>query len=196
MFAKFSSKYPFPRFRQWIQAAVLIGTATLVFVPFSRPPYDRSCVSGETPMEVRGQSMDPLIPNGRTVSVIVGYYGCNPLVRGDTVAYRYAGNENPIVKRAVGIEGDAFALSDAGRGEWHVLINGAPATNSSGVPYRISRKSHDLLSLYVRDYGGKIPHDALFLLGEKTGGTLDSTRFGFVSKRDLLGKVALPPEGR
>ena len=46
-----------------------------------------------------------------------------------------------------------------------------------------------MLSLYERDYQGKIPEDAYLVLGDNINGSLDSRNFGLIGKQDILGKV-------
>jgi len=41
----------------------------------------------------------------------------------------------------------------------------------------------------VDSYGGVIPKDTVFLLGNHASGTLDSTRFGLVHQSDIIGKI-------
>ena len=149
---------------------------------------------------VRGGSLDPLIKDGETVRVLFGYYNCHEIQRDDVVLYSYAGNEAPLIKIVRGVPGDSFKLEQTEQGapirdeisngvNWHIIINGKILENSAGHPYLISGKRYEMLALYEKDYQGKIPEGAHLLLGNITSGATDSTRFGFVSKGDLLAKV-------
>jgi len=137
---------------------------------------------------VRGDSLSPLIKAGDTVQVLFDYYKCNDVKRDDIVLYSYAGNKEPLIKIIKGMPGDKFKLQQA-EGGWHILINGEILRNSEGIPYLISGKRYEMLSLYEKDYKGEIPAGAYLLLGNIFSGTLDSTRFGLISKRDILGKI-------
>ena len=53
-----------------------------------------------------------------------------------------------------------------------------------------------MLSLYEENYKGVIPENAYLILGNLSGGSLDITHFGFVNKKDILGKVKLKNFGR
>ncbi|MGB9680946.1 MAG: signal peptidase I [Minisyncoccia bacterium] len=137
---------------------------------------------------VRGSSMEPVLKEGQTVKILFGYYNCHPVEREDIIVYDFKGNEAPIIKRVKGIEGDSFHLEKT-EGGWLILIHGEPIKNSKGEYYVIPERGYKMLSLYERDYKGKIPEGAYLILGEEAKGTLDSTYFGLVGKNDILGKV-------
>ncbi len=138
---------------------------------------------------VRGNSLAPIVKNGETITALFGYYECNEVKRNDMVLYSYAGNENPLMKIIRGVSGDSFRLEETGRGTWHILINDEILKNSEGAPYLISGKKYEMLALYERSYGGKIPQSAFLLLGNVPSGTIDSTQFGLIGKTDILGKA-------
>lgn len=137
---------------------------------------------------VRGHSLAGLLGDGETVEILFGYFGCHPVGREDVVAYAYAGNPAPIIKVVKGLPGDSFGLEQS-TGGWRILVNGSVVTNSRKEPYLLDANSHRMLALYERDYHGRIPRDAYLILGNLATGSLDSSRFGLVGKRDLLGKV-------
>jgi signal peptidase I len=148
------------------------------------------CVSKSENLEVRGDSLSPLINSGQTIKLLYGYYQCHPVEREDIVAYGYAGNDAPIIKIIKGLEGDKFQLKKSATGcGWNILINAEVVKNSQNVPYCLSEAGYRMLSLYEKDYKGVIPQNAYLILGNSTGGTLDSSRFGLVDKSDFLGKV-------
>ncbi len=132
--------------------------------------------------------MQGLIEDGQTVKILFGYYNCHKIKKGDVVVYDFAGDKAPIIKIVKGVEGDRLRLKEA-NGGWHILINDEIIKNSKGENYLIDQSGYRMLSLYERDYKGKIPKNAYLLLGNLTGGSLDSTRFGLVDKSDILGKV-------
>jgi signal peptidase I len=137
---------------------------------------------------VRGNSLEPLIKDGETIEVLFGYYDCHPIQRNDIVVYFYAGNKNPIIKIIKGIPGDKFSLKKTNNG-WYILINGEILKNSENQPYILDERGYRVLSLYEKDYKGIIPEDAYLILGNLPQGSLDSSHFGLVGKKDILGKV-------
>ena len=149
-----------------------------------------SCVRRELRYEVSGGSLEPILSQGQHVNVRERYYDCNPVRRGDLVTLFYAGKLAPLVKIAKGIPGDAFALiKEKDGGNWNMEINGRTLKNSLGEPYLVDIRGKNILSLYERDYGGKIPENTYLLLGNLASaeGSLDSRNFGLVNKSDFIG---------
>jgi len=139
---------------------------------------------------INGNSLSGVVENGDVVTILVGYYECNPIERGDFVIYNYSGNENPVIKIAKGIEGDKFELIEGEVG-WNIYVNGEVLKNSYGEEYSVNDVRYNLLSLYEQDYGEEIPEDVLFILGNVASGSTDGTKFGFVHIDDVIGKAEL-----
>jgi signal peptidase I len=146
------------------------------------------CPTVTTTKTVHGSSLAGFIENGQKITVKEGYYECHPVLRDDVVIYRYAGT-TPIIKIVKGIAGDSFALQPISSGKYYIVINGQLAQNSDGQPYVIGQDQYEMLSLYVRDFRGAIPRNALLIMGNLPGGSSDSSVFGLVDKGDLIGKV-------
>lgn len=155
---------------------------------FDRFFENRACITKIEERAVQGISLEPMIQDGAIVTIKFDYYGCNEVKRGDVAAYTYAGNSEPLIKIVKGIPGDTFFLRQDGDAR-HIILNGEVVKNSEGEPYQVSEQGNRLLSLYIRDYQGVIPANTYLLLGNIANGSLDSTRFGLVSKNDLMGKV-------
>ena len=147
------------------------------------------CQIKEEEKIVRGNSLTPIIEQGTTVKILFGYYDCNEIKRGDIVAYRYAGNPDPIIKIVKGLPGDKFELRESDEMNWNILINGQVLKNSKNEPYLISGNRYKMLSLYEKDYNGIVPDDTYLILGNLVSGSMDSTRFGLIDKSDILGKI-------
>jgi len=137
---------------------------------------------------VRGSSMEGLFAPGEEIKIAKGFYACNEIKRGDVVVYNFSGNENPIIKNVKAVPGDLFALKEQ-EGSWTIEINGNNLKNSADELYLLGEKEHQMLSLYEKDYQGKIPPETYLILGNIPSGTMDSSRFGLVGKKDILGKV-------
>ena len=105
--------------------------------------------------------------------------------RGDVVLFHSDSSRVPLIKALRGLPGDKFSASDG-----HILINGAPATNSAGQPYQLSPPRAAMIALYVHDDHGIIPPDSFLVMGENPAGTLDSSRFGLVWRQAIIGKLA------
>jgi signal peptidase I len=181
---------------------IVVITAVLVLILFGKPKENKKAITTQSieksqncPIKieekiVRGNSLEPLIKDGETIEVLFGYYDCNPIQRNDIVIYFYAGNKNPIIKIVKGIPGDKFSLKKTNNG-WYILINGEILKNSENQPYILNEQGYRLLSLYEKDYKGIIPEDTYLILGNLPQGSLDSSHFGFVGKKDILGKVRI-----
>lgn len=150
------------------------------------------CATLSVTRSVRGSSMEPLFYAGDTVRVEMGSYKCSVPNRGEIVLVRFLGNEAPLLKRIRGVPGDTFAVKLLESGEGALLVNSNRLANSSGVFYHVPSARAKLWRLYQEQLHGVIPIDSFLVLGETETGSLDSSRFGFVAKGDILGKV----EGR
>lgn len=139
--------------------------------------------------EVRGSSMSPLIESGQIIEVLFSYYDCNDVQRDDLVLYSYAGNDVPLLKQAKGIPTDHFELKKRDD-SWNVYINGEVLKNSENIPYSFSGKRYDMLSLYEKNFEKNIiPEATYLLLGDSHSSVMDSSRFGFVHKNDIIAKA-------
>lgn len=155
-----------------------------------RPPADFAGYSPEA-VEVRGSSMAPLLLPGAKLLILHAYYASHPVRCGDVVAYAYAGNHAPLLKRVRAIAGDRFGLREK-RGCYEILVNGEALRNSAGKRYCIPKGASARISLYARDYP-VLPPKSCLIMGENPGGSLDASFFGLADERDLEGKAVLPP---
>lgn len=155
-----------------------------------RPPPDFSRYSPKE-AEVRGSSMAPLISPGTKLLILQTYYASQPVRRGDVVAYSYAGDVSPLLKRVRALAGDRLGLREKG-GCYEILVNGRALRNSAGKIYCIAKGSSARISLYARDYP-VLPVKSCLLLGEAPEGSLDGSFFGLASERDLGGRAVLAP---
>jgi len=138
---------------------------------------------------VRGNSMDPFIKNGQTITVLKGYYNCHKVKRNDIILLHYAGNKNPLIKIVKAIPGDNWHLENS-NGCYYIIVNGNIAKNSEGKDYCLSEKKAKMLQLYASDYP-IIPQNAYLVLGNEVEGSMDSTRFGLLGKDNIIGKVKI-----
>ena len=129
--------------------------------------------------------MSPRIAPGQMIEVLQGPAEClGTLKHGDVVLFHSDSSRIPLIKAIRGLPGDRFEISNG-----KIIINGAPATNSAGEPYQLSPVRAAMIALYVHDDHGIIPPDSFLVMGENPAGTLDSTRFGLVTRQEILGKL-------
>lgn len=150
---------------------------------------DKNCKIERKEMTVRGDSMSPLIPEGKIVKAIFNYYNCEEIKRGDIVLAKYAGNGNLIIKMVRAVPGDKFSLIKEASGGWNIFVNGQALENSQGELYSIDGKKYEMLALYEKDYKGAIPSSAYLLLGDQEVGSVDSTVFGLVDRDSIEAKI-------
>lgn len=145
------------------------------------------CAARDEVVEVRGASLAPLINPGEEVHLLYGYYDCHDVKRGDVVAYKYAGNGAPIIKVVKAVAGDNWRLKKDKK-SWMIEVNAKTVLNSEGEAYRIPESNARMLKLYVKSYP-VLPENTYLILGNMTAGSMDSTRFGLIHRRDILGKI-------
>ena len=134
---------------------------------------------------VKGGSMTPRIRDGATIKVISGGPHCaQPLTRGDVLALDVSSSPLPLIKSLRGLPGDAFGIDND-----RITIDGKILTNDQGIAYHVGPAGTAMLRLYERDYHGIIPLDSYLVLGENPSGTLDSTRFGLISRDAIIGRM-------
>lgn len=147
-----------------------------------------SCFS-ETKKIVRGQSMEPLFQDGTTVRVLMGYYACHPIGRGDIILADFPGiRESFILKQVRAIPGDRLALTEES-GLWRIWVNGTLLTNAAGSVYALSDALGQSLRNDEREYGGVIPERYYLVLGEMPEGSFDSSRAGLFFREMIVAKV-------
>jgi signal peptidase I len=121
-----------------------------------------------------------------------GHYKCHPVERDDWVMVSASGRSEPILKRAVVLPGDRFSLQQQGSAQL-LVVNGKVLQTPARGPYRFSTAGSRMLALYVTQFGGVMPEDTYLVLGTDPAGTLDSTRFGPVTRDALVARARRVP---
>ena len=133
--------------------------------------------------------MNPLLEDGDVVEIFLNYYDIQDIQRGDLVLYSYAGNDVPLLKMVKALPADKVELFKNDN-NWTILVNGEVLKNSENENYSFSGKRYDMLSLYINNFDdGIIPENTYLILGNSVSNVLDSSRFGFVGKNDIIGKA-------
>lgn len=147
------------------------------------------CIDEAEFVEVRGSSLAPLINPGETIKLVYGYYDSQPVEREDIIAYKYAGNDVPIIKIVKAVPEDRWELRKS-NDSYLIVVNEQPLINSEGKYYQIPESNIKMLNLYVEDYP-VLPDNTYLILGNKASGSLDATRFGLIDKSDIVGKIEM-----
>jgi len=127
-------------------------------------------------------SMSPTLMEGDRMYMKKRIYKKSKPARGDLIVFYLPSDPSrPFVKRIVGLPGESIEIKDG-----KILVNGE-AIN----------KPKPLVSLtYLNngDYGKagqtiQIPNSNYFVLGDNSATSLDSRYWGFVPRRNILGKI-------
>ncbi|MBI2050617.1 MAG: signal peptidase I [Parcubacteria group bacterium] len=154
------------------------------------PESERSADIAE--FTVTGASMEPILFRGQIIRVDTAAYQRDPIKTGDMVVIKQPGDNGYLVKFVKAIPGDTLGLAEQPDGRSRVLVNGEALVNSEGEPYLLPENKTAMLRLYARDYG-TIPDGAYLVLGNRPGGTDDSTVFGLIDAKRIKGKVLTSP---
>lgn len=149
---------------------------------------EKDCVSKIEEKIVSGSSLAGVLEAGEKIKIMYDYYQCHEVQRGDIVVFQPDPEMNPVVKIIKGLPGDSLSLSGDGK-NWNILVNGEILKTSTGDAYQVNDQAFQMLSLYIRDYQGKIPPKAHLLLGNAISGSSDSTKYGLIDISDIIGKV-------
>ena len=137
---------------------------------------------------VRGKSLHPLLSSGDSVSIIRSN-DTTDLKTDDIIACRFSGSVNPLIKIIKGQPGDHWELvKQEDIDAYEIKVNGQVLVTSEGKHYSIPEPRSKMIKLYAENYP-VIPEDTYLVLGNRPEGTLDSTRFGLIHGRQIIGRV-------
>jgi signal peptidase I len=147
-----------------------------------------------TPIKLRviGNSLAGFIASGTIVTVFPGYYNCNNPLRDDIVIYIHGNPNLPdpfLIKIIKGLPGDKISFKKSEQGAWNIFINNQILKTTNNIPYTLNEETYNIFSNYVNEANGVIPENHYLILGNLPSGSNDSINFGFIEKKDLLGKV-------
>ncbi len=136
-------------------------------------------------VEVRGQSMDPLIASGSTclvlkvgaVSVAGFELGALNVGAGDVVVAEVSGRQRHVIKRVAAIAGEKLST--------------APWLDRLKLTKNAAGQRVSLLGVDCAQDGCRVEKGFAFLLSEQLKGSTDSRHFGAVQVADILGRTAV-----
>lgn len=142
------------------------------------------------PFQVNGDSMYPTFLDKEYILTNIIALSFSQPKRGEVIVFKAPEDpEKDFIKRIIGVPGDQVMVKDG-----EVFLNGQKLNEGS------------YLKSDVRTYGGRtlkdgetltVPQDSFFVMGDNRGYSSDSREWGFVSKKDIIGKsffVYWPPD--
>jgi signal peptidase I len=137
---------------------------------------------------VEGQSMMPTLQDGNKVVVNKLGYQVGDLQRFDVIVF-HANKKEDYVKRIIGLPGDKIAYRND-----QLYVNGQKVAEPFLNMYKQKAPGGKFTSDFTLEEitGNKtVPSGRLFVLGDNRLGSWDSRYFGFISIKQVVGKVDL-----
>lgn len=162
---------------QWVKAFAL-GMVIFVFI---RVFFFSNYI-------VEGESMLPTLEEGNKVVVNKLGYETSDLDRFDVIVF-HANEDEDFVKRIIGLPGDKIEYR-----EDRLFVNGKKVYEPFLKQYREEAIGGYLTGDFtLEDLTGeeRVPEGKLFVLGDNRMGSWDSRQFGFISAKQVVGKVNL-----
>ena len=175
------------KFREYVEAIILAIVIALFIRTFVIQAY-----------KIPSGSMKPTLQIGDHILVSKFNYGIKlPFLRttlipvgapqrGDIVVFIYPKDPSKdFIKRLIGVPGDTIEIRNK-----KILLNGLPYNDKNGVYV----DNLDIPgAVQPRDNFGPVtvPEDSLFVMGDNRDESYDSRFWGFVSKKDVLGKALI-----
>ncbi len=147
------------------------------------------------PHRVRGDSMDPTLLDGQLLLTDKLSYRLETPQRGDIVVFKYPdAPQYEYIKRIIGLPGEMLEIKDS-----NLVIYSQDHPN--GLVLREPYLPSTTLTMGNKAILGNskvsIPPDKYVVLGDNRGQSSDSRTWGFVPKKNIVGKawvVYWPPE--
>ena len=143
---------------------------------------------------LNGTSMRPTFNDKQFVFSFVDYYKNNEINYGDIVFLNVKGEEDPLIKRVVGLPNDKIKMKKG-----ILIVNDIPKTIDKELEMNIyEEKINDFKSFRIlnitkaneEDYFEeiKIPKDFYYVLGDNREVSRDSRYIGLISKKNIIDK--------
>ena len=183
-------------FLEWVKTVVYVGVFYLTFTTVFVEGY-----------QIPSGSMEPTLHGdkkwfkGDRIFALKGIFRFWPLKRGDIVIFVSVEDRKTfVVKRLVGLPGETVQIKYP-----YVYINGEPVTKAPfdkreyiedrqhplGYPVGPQTAPIPFRSCWATEEPLVIPKDCYFVLGDNSRNSKDSRIWGWLTKRDILGKAIL-----
>jgi signal peptidase I len=153
------------KLREWVKDAIVALLIVLVVTTFFWQNK-----------RVVGNSMAPTLENNQMVIMNKWIYTVSNPKKGDIIGFKLPNQEENIVKRVIGVEGDLISYE-----EGFLCVNGEPFYIA---PYPHNQRG-DI------EYPFVVPESAYFVVGDNVNHSIDSRykSVGCIVKKDIIGRI-------
>ncbi len=131
-----------------------------------------------------------ILEKDQLYTVTSNYYACNHIEKDDLVLYRFSEYAVPVVRLVKAASGDTFhVVKDAKNKRWNLEVNGELVKDGKGEVLWFGSDVPHMLSQYETAFKGRLESDLVILMSNTSPGFADSTNFGVMSLKDIVGKV-------
>lgn len=163
------------KWENWVKPLIIAAVLAFGIRSFLLGPY-----------KIPTGSMRPTLMEGDRIFVDKITYRFRKPERGEIIVFRYPlDRKKDFVKRLAGLGGETLEIQDGS-----LYVNGQKVEHPSAIAERFYYNRDDW------DYGKRgqkilVPADHYFALGDNSAQSSDSRNWGFVSKKDLVGRAVL-----
>ena len=134
------------------------------------------------PFKIPSGSMRMTLIEGDRILVNKFIYRFQPPHHGDIVVFRYPEDpKRPFIKRLIGVGGDKVEIRDG-----HLIVNDKPLT---GAEIFATNRYYNQGGYGEAGVPITVPPDSYFVLGDNSLSSHDSRFWGFVPKKNLIGRA-------
>lgn len=179
-------------YRQYSSDSEKIITGAGIEIPTENHEFYTQVRPG-CPGDIRNLQMDEpylrgILELGTAYQAVMNYYECNAPKAGDVGLYRYSWKFLPVPRQVVAVPGDQLQLKKSALG-WEIIINGKPHFGGNQKFIFGTPKVAPPLFNYLQMHQGILQPGHVVVLASFPPGDKDSTIFGVVELRDIVGKV-------
>jgi len=128
---------------------------------------------------IEGTSMEPSLHNQELILVDKWTYLFRPPARGDVIVFVAPPNPSQdYIKRVIGLPGDTITIMNT-----TVIVDGVTLNESYVSPNNQCNEYAPIINRHV-------PPNEYFVLGDNRAGSDDSRHWGFVPRKNIIGRAA------